>query len=273
MCDKIGGLLYEICRNLITIPTNVIINCAKRMARDISAGGVKRNSRAERELGSRETLRVAIGRFHKKKHRCRGAICATCLAGGRRKESGNGITILSSGWKEGRKEEGGGRGGGKGQEEYEGATSHGGGHSSFRGLHLVVFYSSAHREYATLLFRRDAVPDICCSLSSSPQQGICIIIISPRPSRKLELRTGATIRIRSFGPVVVVVVVVKERGGGRVERKGRTAKLASVNHDAYRGKNNLKDKLEVKSSRICIDDLPRKKSSPAIESSSRTKRI
>lgn len=58
-----------------------------------------------------------------------------------------------------------------------------------------------------------------------------------------------------------------------MERKGRTAKLASVNHDAYRGKNNLKDKLEVKSSRICIDDLPRKKSSPAIESSSRTKRI
>lgn len=115
MCDKIGGLLYEICRNLITIPTNVIINCAKRMARDISARGVKRNSRAERELGSRETLRVAIGRFHKKKHRCRGAICATCLAGGRRKESGNGITILSSGWKEGRKEEGGGRGGGKGR--------------------------------------------------------------------------------------------------------------------------------------------------------------
>lgn len=136
------------------------------------------------------------------------------------------------GRKEGRKK---GEGeGGEGQEEYEGATSHGGGHSSFRGLHLVVFYSSAHREYATLLFRRDAVPDICCSLSSSPQQGICIIIISPRPSRKLELRTGATIRIRSFGPVVVVAVVVKERGEGgeRVERKGRTAKLASVNHDA-----------------------------------------
>lgn len=117
--------------------------------RRAASNGIREQRERERELGSRETLRVAIGRFHKKKHRCRGAICATCLAGGRRKESGNGITILSSGWKEGRKEEGGEEGG---QEEYEGATSHGGGHSSFRGPHLV-FYSSAHREYATLLFR------------------------------------------------------------------------------------------------------------------------
>lgn len=68
----------------------------------------------------------------------------------------------------------------------------------------------------------DAVPDICCSLSSSPQQGICIIIISPRPSRKLELRTGAT--IRSFGPVVVVVVVVVKK---REEKKSGSGKRNS----------------------------------------------
>lgn len=120
---------------------------------------------------------MAIGRFHKKKHRCRGAICATCLAGGKEERIWNGITILRM---EGRKEEGG-------QEEYEGATSRRSPFFISTEPHLV-FYSSAHREYATLLFCRDAVPDICCSLSSSPQQGICIIIISPRPSRKLELQ-------------------------------------------------------------------------------------
>lgn len=37
-----------------------------------------------------------------------------------------------------------------------------------------------------MLFPGGAVPDICCLLSSSPQQDICIIIISPRPSRKLS---------------------------------------------------------------------------------------
>lgn len=80
--------------------------------RRAASNGIREQRERERELGSRETLRVAIGRFHKKKHRCRAAICATCLAGGRRKESGNGITILSSRM-EGRKE--GGRGGREGR--------------------------------------------------------------------------------------------------------------------------------------------------------------
>lgn len=174
--------------------------------RRAASNGIREQRERERELGSRETLRVAIGRFHKKKHRCRAAICATCLAGGRRKESGNGITILSSGWKEGRKKEGGegGRAGGIRRS-----------HVSRRRPFFIsrtppcILFLGAPGVRDAPLSSGDAVPDICCSLSSSPQQGICIIIISPRPSRKLELRTGAT--IRSFGPVVVVVVVVKKR--------------------------------------------------------------
>lgn len=126
---------------------------------------------------------------------------------GKRKESGT-ESRSSPGWKEGRKE-----------EKKKGARGNtkeprlGGAHSSFPQnptLYSIPRPSSAHRQYATLLFRRDAVPDICCSLSSSPQQGICIIIISPRPSRKLELQD------RSHHPHpfldLLLLLYLKEKG-------------------------------------------------------------
>lgn len=112
--------------------------------------------------------------------------------------------LLQDGRKEGRRKGGGGRAGGIRRS-----------HVSRRRPFFIsrtppcILFLGAPGVRDAPLSPGDAVPDICCSLFSSPQQGICIIIISPRPSRKLELRTGAT--IRSFGPVVVVVVVLKKR--------------------------------------------------------------
>ena len=169
---------------------------------------------------------------------------------GKRKESGT-ESRSSPGWKEGRKE-----------ERKKGARGNtkeprlGGAHSSFPQnptLYSIPRPSSAHRQYATLLFRRDAVPDICCSLSSSPQQGICIIIISPRPSRKLELQD------RSHHPHpfldLLLLLYLKEKGKKRMERKGRIAKLAPVNHDTYRGKKQSWPRVGSSRLYICIRSL------------------
>ncbi|CAL1680580.1 unnamed protein product [Lasius platythorax] len=69
--------------------------------------------------------------------------------------------------------------------------------------HLIFYRTNSTA--LEMLFPGGVVPDICCSLSSSPQQGICIIIISPRPSRKLELHV-------SHPPCTSVSELVSEKG-------------------------------------------------------------
>ena len=177
---------------------------------------------------------MAIGRFHKKKHRCRGAICATCLAGGKGKEERiwNGITILArmEGRKEGRKKEGG-------QGEYEGATSRRSPFFISTEPHLV-FYSSA-------LLGTPAVRDAPLSpRCRSRHLLLALFFPATRHLHNYNLASPVS-KTRAPGPEppsasvpgpVVVVVFKREGKKKRMERKGRIAKLAPVNHDTYRGK-------------------------------------
>lgn len=128
------------------------------------------------------------------------------LPGEKRKESGT--ESRSSGWKEGRKEEGG-------QEEYEGATSRRSPFFISTEPHLV-FYSSAHREYAPLSPR-----------CRSRHLLLALFFAATRHLHNYNLASAVS-KTRApgpspsvSGPVVVVVVVVVKRGGGKKERKER----------------------------------------------------
>lgn len=102
-----------------------------------------------------------------------------------------------------------------------------------------------------MFLREDAVPDICCSLSSSPQQGICIIIISPRPSRKLQLTDeGPGYQTSSLHPFLDLLLLEEKRkkerrgmeSGGGGEGRGKNELLPLTRRAmtvSYWGKNNL----------------------------------
>lgn len=151
---------------------------------------------------------MAIGRFHKKKHRCRGAICATCLAGGKEERIWNGITILRM---EGRK---------------EGRRGPGGIRRSHVSEEPILHF---HRTPPCILFLgtpgvRDAPLSPRCR---SRHLLLALFFAATRHLHNYNLASAVS-KTRApgpspsvSGPVVVVVVVVVKRGGGkkRTERK------------------------------------------------------
>ena len=163
----------------------------------------------------------------------------------------NGITILArmEGRKEGRKKEGG-------QGEYEGATSRRSPFFISTEPHLV-FYSSA-------LLGTPAVRDAPLSpRCRSRHLLLALFFPATRHLHNYNLASPVS-KTRAPGPEppsasvpgpVVVVVFKREGKKKRMERKGRIAKLAPVNHDTYRGKKQSWPRIDSSRLYICIRSL------------------